>query len=86
MGVYGSINFNTHLVDISISIECNLQIVNLRGGMMSNSSQEAAIQSQISSSQSKKIDADNLSQVNRAFKDMILRAGLTERNRSLFVV
>lgn len=53
---------------------------------MSNSSQEAAIQSQISSSQSKKIDADNLSQVNRAFKDMILRAGLTERNRSLFVV
>ena len=57
---------------------------------MSNSSQEAAIQSQISSSQSKKIDEDNLSQVNRAFKDMILRAGLTERkrerNRSLFVV
>lgn len=57
---------------------------------MSNSSQESAIQSQISSSQSKKIDADNLSQVNRAFKDMILRAGLTERKRerfrSLFVV
>jgi len=49
MGGYGSINFNTHLVDISISIECNLQIVNLRGGMMSNASQEAAIQSQISS-------------------------------------
>ena len=48
---------------------------------MSNSSQEAAIQSQISSSQSKKIDADNLSRVNGAFKDMILRAELTERKR-----
>lgn len=35
---------------------------------MSNASQEAAIQSQISSSQSKKIDADNLSRVNRALR------------------
>ena len=46
---------------------------------MSNASQEAAIQSQINSAQSKKIDADNLSRVNGAFKDMILREELTER-------